>query len=1048
MPDKDTKTVCKKRNVEVNLRGDCMLGVRQLSIARRVWVLLCAVSLVFSCSYASYGEQGAGAPGRYRVFTLRNISSGQGRVYLGRLNLGTVSQLPVPNTLLVTAQPQELIKATSLLKLVDSDERYDVKALFAASVAENLPSNREVAEAIGNISIGTFSNPPTGETRNKVIIDLHADSVIIISPSRLTNSIIESLVKLQESSGEPNATPVMRDEALRYETVRDESGEIFNRLLDSIARAEKYQDTEKGFLGLEKSGGHDYEAIKRQDSKPESSTREQKKSLRRESDVNNWEYSPNPAALDNEMLDLDLPERVNITDLLGLVGEYLNLDYMYDSAKIKGDITLKLRGPIKVKDLYPLLESVLKFKGFVMARKGSLVTIVPVSEVLDIDPVLLHDEVGEVQYGDVIVTRVFKLRYVDPGSAQSLLTSMKLGVSVSAMAETSTLIVTGYAYRMPRIEELLDMVDKPSQRQFLFRQLKYTMAKTLAPKIKTLAEQLGTVSVQISATAPAKSKARTRRVPAAAASSSNKPAVYLDADERTNRILMIGTEEELEIVNGLIDSLDVVQRDLRTMRLYEIQHVGAEEVQAKLAELGVVGRGGSRATTRKATATKGRKATATAAATGSPLEALVEEPQIVIVEATNSLLVNATPEQHIQVATIISYVDSETLERAIPYEIYPLENQDPEALAEILQKLIQETVKDKDGKIERTVKKIDEDIVIVPDENTFSIIVYASKKNQEWIKRLITTLDKRRPQVLIDVMLVEITETDIFNYDLDFITRAPVMIAGDPLGLIEGAVFSGRRSSTYSSIGGEGRGFYADQHIEALLTLMQEKGYGRVLAQPRILVNDNETGTIDKKTTLYIARTSQTGRVGDTGGIGADFFSKSVTFDEYTSGIELTITPHISEGDLLRLEVEMTRSSQVPEEGGIGEGDPPPDKKEDNIKTIVTVPDKSTIILGGILQLDQYKGGTKIPILGDIPIIGGLFRTIDKSDRQAKLYIFVRANILRPTATGGGLPELVDISMRKKAAFERGERRFQEYQDWPGIEADPMDPLNILESDD
>ena len=131
-----------------------------------------------------------------------------------------------------------------------------------------------------------------------------------------------------------------------------------------------------------------------------------------------------------------------------------------------------------------------------------------------------------------------------------------------------------------------------------------------------------------------------------------------------------------------------------------------------------------------------------------------------IIEPTNSLLVNATDEQHAQVELILKYVDSVTDTTNIPYVIYPLENQKPEDLAGILEKLIQETVKDKDGKIEKVVKKTDEDIVIVPDENTFSIIVYASKRNQEWIKNLIETLDKRRPQVLIDVTRVEVSKSD------------------------------------------------------------------------------------------------------------------------------------------------------------------------------------------------------------------------------------------------------------------------------------------------
>ena len=106
-------------------------------------------------------------------------------------------------------------------------------------------------------------------------------------------------------------------------------------------------------------------------------------------------------------------------------------------------------------------------------------------------------------------------------------------------------------------------------------------------------------------------------------------------------------------------------------------------------------------------------------------------------------------------------------------------------------------------------------------------------------------------------------------------------------------------------------------------------------------------------------------------------------WEPYTAGITLTITPNISEGDLLLLDVKLTRSDfgEVPAEGS------PPDITESDIETTVTVPDGRTIILGGLLKLNQVKGGTKVPILGDIPGIGGLFRSTSNTDRETKLYI-------------------------------------------------------------
>jgi len=233
---------------------------------------------------------------------------------------------------------------------------------------------------------------------------------------------------------------------------------------------------------------------------------------------------------------------------------------------------------------------------------------------------------------------------------------------------------------------------------------------------------------------------------------------------------------------------------------------------------------------------------------------------------------------------------------------------------------------------------------------------------------------------------------------------------------------------------GEIGGFYADDKIQALLTAMDKKDYGRILARPKILVNDNEEGLIKttEKTHVSESTTSYTSE-----GVPLT----TTKYVPYEAKIELTITPHISEGNLLRLEVSMTREDFDRQLTG------PPDYATSNIDTIVTVPDGSTIILGGLTKLKQTKGGSKVPLLGDIPLVGGLFRSTSNTDRESKLYVFVKANILRPAEAVAGLPDLERISDRSKVAFEQFEEKFQKYEDWPGIKPEPMDPLRVLEAE-
>lgn len=762
-------------------------------------------------------------------------------------------------------------------------------------------------------------------------------------------------------------------------------------------------------------------------------------------------------------LVLTLPEKVEIIKLIELVGKQLGLNYIYDTKQISGDVMLKIHdGKIKVKDTYALLESVLKFRNFVMSRRGNLVTIVKETDVLKIDPVIRKAN-EKIEQGNITVATIFQLQHIDTASAANLLKNMNLGIKTEQIKDTNTIIVTGYAYRMSRIEKLISMVDVAGEpRHFEFRQLKYTLASNLVQKLQTLSEQLGTVSISIGAgpaapaprpptrttgrtTTPRTTTPRTS-TPAA---SKGKKSVYLDVDERTNRILMIGQRAEIDTVLGLIDALDVQQQDLRQIRQYEIENVGAEEVESTLSQLGIIGKTttgrGSTSAPRSPSTSKTVAQRAAASAQSSSNQGLEEQPQVVVLEATNSLLVNATTEQHNQIALIIAHVDTTLVEAANPYVVYSLENQDPDELAETLTKVIKETTKvsvSKDPKVQATTKANDDEVIIVPDKNTFSIIVYASRKNQEQIGLLIDALDRRRPQVLIDVTLVAITKDDAFQYDLDLVSKFPSMKPGREMEVLGQAFlepFPAESVREATKFGSTTQGFYADRHIQALLTLVDTNKYGRVLSRPQILVNDNATGEINADNTTYVARSASTATTS-----GDPVVSSTTTFDEFTSGINLAITPHISEGDLLRLEIDLSRSQQESASGG-EENSPPPDKTENTVTTIVTVPDKSTIILGGVQQLNQSKNGNKIPILGDIPLIGGLFRGINNRDTQTKLYIFVKAHILRPDEDKVGLPELIEESKLYQDAYEDAEREWQQKEQWPGIKPKPIEPLELLD---
>ncbi|MBW7991110.1 MAG: hypothetical protein FVQ84_13995 [Planctomycetes bacterium] len=1021
----------------------------------RLLVLSIALLMFSNCLLAAHG--GASESMKYKIFPLKYIPVERGIKYLSDVGIGTVSSFPGSSALLVTANPDELIKAMVILNLVDSQGRFEVSRLSGASVGNNFPSNEQLASKLGNIAIGSFSNPPAVNAKYRAMIDAHNGSVIVIAPVRKLDTILSVV---EELSGRENLF------------TQGNSGTAGHWTAPELARPD--------MSGLPFAAQPSTVPTMLEKEMPELPAPVKP-------------YESESISNGEDTLQLALPEKLSIGDFLGFVGEHLNLNYLYDETKVKGNITFKVhgknRGPIKLKELYPLLEQVMQLHGFVMTRRGNVVTVVPAAEAQTIDPELYSDSKG-IEIGDAVITRIFKLQHIDTTNARNLLDSMRLVVDVKEIPATKTLIVTGFSYRMPRIEALLDLVDKPGEpKKFKFRQLQYTMAETLSPKIQALAEHLGTISITI-AEGPKRAPARTstarrpgettaayqqrirldsqKRAAAARASTTTKgepdqTTVYLDADERTNRILMIGTQEQLDEVEDLIDTLDVAQQDLRTLKLYKIKYVDAEEARRKLEELRIITpiqrsnypyssrlTGGVRppTTSTRTTPTTTRLPTTRSQMDRELSESIAGEPQVVVVESTNSLLVNATAEQHTQIGKIIAYVDSEMEEEDIPYKIYPLENQSPDHLFSILEPLVLETVLDKEGKIESVIRKQEEQITIVPDPNTFSLVVYASKKNQVWIGDLIEKLDQRRPQVLIDVTLVQISKTDAFNYDLNLIQSFPDLVATSGLtsaimpgvaessSLVSKLLSSGRdRFVDFQSNGGKGTGFYGDRHINALITAMEEKDYGRVLAKPKILVNDNEPGIISSTDTTYVTKT--TGALVE-GSVGV--VQTGVDYQGYDAGITLEIVPHISRGDLLRLDISLVRS-----DFGTITGERPPDTTSNEINTTVTVPDGSTIILGGLLKLNQSKGGTKVPILGDIPLIGGLFRSTSNSDLQRHMYVFVKAEIIRPDDKGFVGGDLQRISDRNRKAFEESEIEFQDYRNWPGVKPRKMTPFKVLE---
>jgi general secretion pathway protein D len=171
---------------------------------------------------------------------------------------------------------------------------------------------------------------------------------------------------------------------------------------------------------------------------------------------------------------------------------------------------------------------------------------------------------------------------------------------------------------------------------------------------------------------------------------------------------------------------------------------------------------------------------------------------------------------------------------------------------------------------------------------------------------------------------------------------------------------------------------------DIVVRALEGNSRARVSSAPRILVNDNNTGTLTSVTEFPYASVNASDTVATT------------SFGDYSkAGTEITVRPHISEADYLQLEYTVSLSSFTGDPISQGGTLLPPARKSDAIESQVTIPDGSTIIVGGLNTKNFNETINRIPLLGRIPVLEYLFSSRSSNDMTTTLFVFIRPVILR-----------------------------------------------------
>lgn len=313
-------------------------------------------------------------------------------------------------------------------------------------------------------------------------------------------------------------------------------------------------------------------------------------------------------------------------------------------------------------------------------------------------------------------------------------------------------------------------------------------------------------------------------------------------------------------------------------------------------------------------------------------------------------------------------------------------------------------------------QNIDYKTVITSHEETNSIVIRSNPQTIKTLTSIVEQLDIRRPQVFVEAIIVEISDESAKALGVDTIysgdatnntpialSRFPSTTSPDLLSLAIsadddsnlGANTSAASSllSTRGLVAGVGNIIDGEDNFALLLSVLKDDSNSNILSTPSAVVMDNEEASLLVGQEIPVT----TGE-----SLGTNNLTPFRTTAREEIGIKLEVKPQINEADsvalFIRQEVSSIAGSQLP-----NSSDLITNKRE--IETTVLADNGEILVLGGLISEDIQESVNKVPLLGDLPIIGTLFRSSAKSVEQRNLMIFLRPTILRDSITTKDLSE-------------------------------------------
>jgi general secretion pathway protein D len=670
---------------------------------------------------------------------------------------------------------------------------------------------------------------------------------------------------------------------------------------------------------------------------------------------------------EKQLITMDFQD-VEIGVLVKFISEITGKNFILDE-KVRGKVTVISPTKISIDEAYRVFQSILEVKGFTTLPAGPVIKIVPVREAKESGAPLAP----RAATGDQYITQLVPLTFIDASTLVSVLQPMvsKDGL-ISAYDAANTLVLIDTASNIERllsiISELdIEMPERGIEMVHLQNAYAETVAKTLEQVLQAQGERAGPKGG--AAPAPAAKPGQ----PAGAAGAAGAGAFKVIPDERTNSIIALASPSQMRMIKKLIKDLDKHLEGVSKIHVYALKYANATAMVQVLSDL--VGGGGG----------AGGRGGAGAGGLANTRRSTRQQQQ----QQQQQSFLSRTPGSRFGGTTGQPLGGTAGGTGGAPGQGGPT------------------SAVGGGGEFVGEVR-------ITADPFTNSVIISAGPQDYDVLKRVIGEIDIPRRQVYVEAIIFEISLDK--SLQLGFEYQGGTQLTQGALGLarlnftnlnqivttpqtLQGLVMAAVSNQTVTLPDGT----VVPAQV-ALFTALQNDRDVNVLSAPNILTSDNQEAEIlVGQNVPFIAS-----RATDTTNLANTF----ATVDRQDVGITLRLTPQISQGDVVRLDLYEEVSAIIPNPL-VDANVAGPTTTVRSASTTVTARTGHTVVIGGLVSDDATSTQSKLPFIAEIPVLGNLFKQNDDRRSKINLLIFLTPHVVHDDA------ELQALSIGERDQFKR-----------------------------